>query len=160
MPPPQRGAGSAAAAAGGLRPSCCSHWWVASWPGFWLCPGDGHFFQDHCHHLILHSIALQWLQRAERASIQQTNSRRAWGEGEGRSIPPPKISFLVCRRYQQTFPGIPSASFLKMSSPGDLTSSQAARSYQPTPPSKTLWFRNGLGISTQAFSIFNGINTH
>ena len=68
--------------AGGMHPNCFSHWWPISWPGFWLRPGDVHFSQDHCHPLILHPAALQWSERAERASIQQnkqTNKSKCRG---------------------------------------------------------------------------------
>ena len=38
-------------------------------------PGDVHFSQDHCHLSILHPIALQWSEWAQRASIQQRKMR-------------------------------------------------------------------------------------
>ena len=52
------------------------HWRFTLARPVWVYPGDVHFFQDHCHHIILHPIALQRSERAERTLIQQKQTNK------------------------------------------------------------------------------------
>ena len=68
-----------------------------SWPGFGLRPGDVHFSQDHCQPPpppILHPAALQWFERTEMASFQQTKTKETKPSFETKKYPNLKGSIL------------------------------------------------------------------
>ena len=61
--------------AGGMRPSCLMHWCLTSWPGrFHL--SDVPFIPGPLSPPILHPIALQWFEWAERALFKTKENQK------------------------------------------------------------------------------------